>query len=342
MFLAIFELFTTLFISSDCNQNSPNSALDMMQTRPSAAAKARDAHFTNAEMLQKIKCWTCGSLIPLTSYFEHLQMKSESERQGYIPCFGTQPVIRASFSMNERSTYEAQLPFGPGPILQAIQQSLRSRGANCDEMGAVKFNFGNSLIRVRGEGFAPHAAQPYSQPLGISFPMTFLGSADFLPLLLVQRIASACSTESSNIKIFAKLGFTQSGRCILKEIAGGGNKDATETVRKMRYQEQTKKSTSGVSLVEASIVIAVNLLPSIPRRLCTICLEDQITNEFSRLPTSRCTHGQDICDAVITENIRANLDSTAWDRIMCPAEGCPEFFQYEDLQVHLNAEDFQR
>lgn len=35
-------------------------------------------------------------------------------------------------------------------------------------------------------------------------------------------------------------------------------------------------------------------------------------------------------------------DCVSWDRINCPASGCNEFFQYEDVKKLLSAEDFNR
>lgn len=342
MALGLFKLFDYLFGAPDRGQKPNRSEEGKTQTRSTTAASRAAARITNADMLQKIKCWACGSYVPLATYFEHLQMKSEVERKGYIPCVVIDFVVRTSFGIFERSTYEAQLPFEAGAIIQAIQQSFAFRGVANNDMGAVQFARGECPVYVRNGIFAGNAAQPYSQPLKITFPMTFLGGLNTLPKMLAQKIATECRVATNDIKFFARLQFRQSGESILKEIDTSGKKEVTEVIRKMRDQERAKKGASGANLLRVSIMIAINLLPSIPRASCTICFEDQIINEFTRLPTSRCTHDRNICDAAITENIKANLDSTAWDRIMCPAEGCPEFFQYEDLQVHLNAEDFQR
>jgi hypothetical protein len=63
---------------------------------------------------------------------------------------------------------------------------------------------------------------------------------------------------------------------------------------------------------------------------CVVCTDTRPLHKFpSRLPTTACKHGIDVCRKCLRTWIASEFDSKIWNEINCPI--CPARMQYRDM-----------
>ncbi|OAL44431.1 hypothetical protein IQ07DRAFT_473653, partial [Pyrenochaeta sp. DS3sAY3a] len=80
-------------------------------------------------------------------------------------------------------------------------------------------------------------------------------------------------------------------------------------------------------------------VPSASGQQCSVCSE-KLPYEPMRL--SGCSHEPDVCQDCFQQYLAGRMDTTAWDRIVCPSAGCKTEITHDDVKKFASQEQFTR
>lgn len=73
---------------------------------------------------------------------------------------------------------------------------------------------------------------------------------------------------------------------------------------------------------------------------CSVCGE--LTSRVKLARLSACKHESDVCKECFVGWLESQLDSTCWEKVQCPSNGCDQPITHGDVKKHASAELFTR
>ncbi|KAJ8107199.1 hypothetical protein OPT61_g9031 [Boeremia exigua] len=73
---------------------------------------------------------------------------------------------------------------------------------------------------------------------------------------------------------------------------------------------------------------------------CAVCGDKFLEIDLADL--SDCTHNPDVCKACLLQWLEAQLESTTWEQMQCPSDGCGQILTHSDVRKYASEELFTR